>query len=532
MAQQTGTPMGSFQASMENKDTIEGLLTERRNAYAAMASRLGGAVIGVIAVSTFVLWAIFFREYSQLLIYALLLGMAVPTSLLLPMFQRRGQAQAGAALFALSFIVILFVGPIMIPDLLASGIVGFTFLIVIALLILVGRLRILIVMFSMMILLAGIVVTLFWGGQWFTPLPGIMEPLLGVAVAFPSFVVLTLILYNLITGQDSQHRQSLEKNVEIEQRAEFAEAQQAQIERANAEIEAQAAVERQQHGALATLIAQVRYASNNLTAASTEILAASNQQMATATEQNASITQTVAVLEQVRVTMQTMAQQAEVVAKGALTSMDVANEGETVVERAVQGMRTIDSRVEDIAHTILALSERTQQIGEITASVNDIAEQSKLLALNASIEAARAGEEGRGFAVVAAEVRDLAEQSQRATQRIAGILSEIQQQTNTAVMVTEEGSKGAADGVQLVEQAGQVIKQMAEIMQGGTDTLRSISLSADQQRTGIDQLFVAMSAIQQASEESTHSTRQTEQSARELSDLARQMDDLVSHYQD
>ena len=93
------------------------------------------------------------------------------------------------------------------------------------------------------------------------------------------------------------------------------------------------------------------------------------------------------------------------------------------------------------------LSERTQQIGEIIDAVNALADQSKLLALNASIEAARAGEEGKGFAVVAMEVRQLAEQSRGATSRVRDILSEIQDATNMAVMVTEEGSKGAENGM-------------------------------------------------------------------------------------
>ena len=95
----------------------------------------------------------------------------------------------------------------------------------------------------------------------------------------------------------------------------------------------------------------------------------------------------------------------------------------------------------NIAETILALSEQTQQIGDIIATVNDIADQSNLLALNAAIEAARAGEAGKGFAVVAGEVRSLAEQSRQATAQVKEILGDIQKATNTAVMVTEEGTK-------------------------------------------------------------------------------------------
>jgi methyl-accepting chemotaxis protein len=123
----------------------------------------------------------------------------------------------------------------------------------------------------------------------------------------------------------------------------------------------------------------------------------------------------------------------------------------------------------------LSLSERTQQIGEIINTVNAIADQSKLLVLNASIEAARAGEEGRGFAVVAAEVRQLAEQSRRATARVGEILNEIQQATNTAVMVTEEGSKGAEHGMELVNRAGGAILKLAATLEGATQAAVQIA---------------------------------------------------------
>ena len=135
------------------------------------------------------------------------------------------------------------------------------------------------------------------------------------------------------------------------------------------------------------------------------------------------------------------AERAQAVAQAARQSVETSRAGQDAVTNTIEGMARIRRQVEDIAENILALAERTQQIGEIIDTVNSFADQSKLLALNASIEAARAGEEGRGFAVVALEVRQLAEQSQAATARVRDILNEIQQATNTAVMVTEEGQQ-------------------------------------------------------------------------------------------
>jgi methyl-accepting chemotaxis protein len=201
----------------------------------------------------------------------------------------------------------------------------------------------------------------------------------------------------------------------------------------------------------------------------------------------------------------------------------VSRTGQAVVNDAMQGMRTIQEKVENIAQTILLLSERTQQIGEIIMSVSEISEQSKLLALNASIEAARAGEEGKGFAVVAMEVRQLAEQSREATTRVRDILNQIQQATNTAVMVTEEGSKWADTGLGLVEKAGQVIAQLSQTIEAAALTAGQIAASASQQTNGMDQLSVAMSSIKQTTVQTASSTREAERNAHALTDMARQL---------
>jgi len=125
-------------------------------------------------------------------------------------------------------------------------------------------------------------------------------------------------------------------------------------------------------------------------------------------------------------------------------------------------MQDLRGRVETIAEQILALSEQTQQVGEIISSVEDLADQSNLLAVNAAIEAAKAGEQGRGFAVVAQEVRTLAEKSKAATVQVRTMLTDIQRATNAAVLATEQGTRGADEGARLVEQAGITIRQLDE----------------------------------------------------------------------
>ena len=134
--------------------------------------------------------------------------------------------------------------------------------------------------------------------------------------------------------------------------------------------------------------------------------------------------------------------------------------GRKSVESAIEGMQRIREQMESIAESIVQLSEQSQAIGEIIATVNDLAEQSNLLAVNAAIEAAKAGEQGKGFAVVAQEVKSLAEQSKQATAQVRTILGDIQKATSAAVMATEQGSKAVEAGVKQSGEAGESIRQL------------------------------------------------------------------------
>ena len=136
-------------------------------------------------------------------------------------------------------------------------------------------------------------------------------------------------------------------------------------------------------------------------------------------------------------------------------------------------MDEIRQRVEGIADDIVTLSQRTQQIGEITQTVNAIADRSNLLALNASIEAARAGEHGKGFAVVAEEVRRLAEQSKEATAQVEAVLGDIQDAMSAAVHASKEGTKVVEHGLELTGLAGEGIRSL-------TMTIDEASRSAEQ----------------------------------------------------
>jgi methyl-accepting chemotaxis protein len=281
---------------------------------------------------------------------------------------------------------------------------------------------------------------------------------------------------------------------------------------------------------LRQLTDQIHKATDNINNAALNISASTSQQAATVTEQAASVSETTAAVEEVRQTSEQSSERAQAVSEMAGNTMQVAENGLKAVKMSEEGMFSLKEQVRNIAETILALSEQTQQIGDIIASVNDISDQSHLLALNAAMEAARAGEAGRGFAVVAGEVRNLAEQSRQATAQISGILSEIQKAANTAVMVTEQGTKGAEAGVALAQSTGEAIRSMREHTQQVALSAQQIAASSRQQLSGMDQITRAMENINQAAAQTQTGMQQAEEGTRKLNDLAKQLASIVQRY--
>jgi methyl-accepting chemotaxis protein len=282
---------------------------------------------------------------------------------------------------------------------------------------------------------------------------------------------------------------------------------------------------------LQSMIRQIYGTANNLSSAAAEILAATTQQASGANEQSAAISQTTTTVDELKTIAGQSVARAQEVGYASQRTVQVSRTGHKAVRDTIASMVQIKVRVESIAENILALSEQTQQIGEIIATVNDIAAQSNMLALNASVEAARAGEYGKGFAVVAAEVRNLAEQSRQATAQVKGILSDIQKATNTTVMATEEGTKEVEGGTRLAAQAGETIEQLAAVIEEAAQAAMQMVAGGRQQASGVEQIAVAMQNINQATAQSLASTRQAEKAARDLNELARSLAGIVEQYQ-
>ncbi len=282
---------------------------------------------------------------------------------------------------------------------------------------------------------------------------------------------------------------------------------------------------------LAQVAGDIRQASNEMVTTLAEVTSATSAQAAAASQQASAVNETTTTLEEIRATSTQTQEKAGQLGQAADRTRREGQQGQEAVQEAGSGMQRIRERVEDIAKTILALSEQTQQIGEITEVVTGLAQQSKMLALNASIEAAKAGEAGKGFAVVAAEVKELAEQSQQSTSQVQQILQDIRHATDKAVMATEEGTKEVESGLSLVQRTGEVMQALNGVIKDSAMASQQIVAAVRQEAAGIDQVGNAMEQINSATQQLVTATRQTEQANADLGRVAQRLSDGVDNYQ-
>jgi methyl-accepting chemotaxis protein len=253
-----------------------------------------------------------------------------------------------------------------------------------------------------------------------------------------------------------------------------------------------------------------------LSSMSKELAVTIEEQSASMTEQSSALNETAATVQELGVTASQTTDKANLVAQSADKSMDISNRGHDAFNRSVESMFEIRSKVERIAVQILELSSHTQKIGSIINTVDEIAETTNLLALNASIEASKAGESGRGFQVVASEIRKLAEQSKRSVADIAAIISEIQNATNSTVMATEEGTKGVDIGVELINKAGSLMEESIASLEDNLNAAQQILAANKQQTIGIEQITQAITNVNIVIKQVSAGTAQTKEAVRTL----------------
>jgi methyl-accepting chemotaxis protein len=278
------------------------------------------------------------------------------------------------------------------------------------------------------------------------------------------------------------------------------------------------------------LIRQTQESSNRLQQSSNDILSATEQQASGSAEQAASISQTTATMEELASTYRQIAENADQVVSMAEASLGSAESGQTAVMNTLGAMEDIKSRTQSSANKILALGERSQQIGQVLSIINSIADQTKILALNAAIEAARAGEAGKGFSVVAIEIRKLAESVVESTSEISTIMSEIQAAANELVMSTEQELKQVQTGVDLAHTTGDSLDQILEMVEQTTVAAKEISAATQQQKSATDQVVKAMREVASVAQQTAAGSRQVASAAEVLSTMARESSQVGSAF--
>jgi CHASE3 domain sensor protein len=266
---------------------------------------------------------------------------------------------------------------------------------------------------------------------------------------------------------------------------------------------------------------QISGAVHQVQSSSTELQAAANQQASGAKEQATAMNEITTTISELLATSRQIAESAQRVAQIAEQTASGARAGDITVERAHESISAIRRQVDSIVGHMLELGRKSQQIGAVLEIVSELAEQTNILAINATIEAAGAGDAGRRFAVVADEIRKLADRVTGSTKEIRGLIEDVRSAVNTTVMATETGSKAVDAGSKQFGDVAAAFKQIGGLVQTTTEAAREIELSTKQQSTAVEQVNLAIANVAQATRETEASAEQTMNTVSQLTAMSR-----------
>jgi methyl-accepting chemotaxis protein len=289
--------------------------------------------------------------------------------------------------------------------------------------------------------------------------------------------------------------------------------------------------------AFRTMTENLRNTISKVSDTSDQVAAASNQlnvnseQIATGAEEVAAQSATVATAgEEMAATSGDIAQNCQKAAEGAQRASQTASNGAEIVERTVAVMGLVATKVQESAKTVESLGARSDQIGAIIGTIEDIADQTNLLALNAAIEAARAGEQGRGFAVVADEVRALAERTTRATKEIGEMIKAIQRETKDAVIAMELGVHQVETGTEEAAKSGQALQDILEQVNDVAMQVNQIATAAEEQTATTSEISSNMHQITEVVQQTSQGAQESATAAAQLSGNADELQRLVRQF--
>ncbi|ULA63086.1 MAG: hypothetical protein LZF86_100084 [Nitrospira sp.] len=281
---------------------------------------------------------------------------------------------------------------------------------------------------------------------------------------------------------------------------------------------------------LQAMIGKVAHVTDKVASASVE-LSATAEEISKGTDSLTSrASQTAAAVEEMNATVSQVAQNSGKAATLAQETVKTAKDGGSVVSDTISGMQQLSDAVSSSATIISELGKSSDQIGEIVRVIEDIADQTNLLALNAAIEAARAGEQGRGFAVVADEVRKLAERTTKATKEIGDMIRQIQQDTRGAVESMQEGTVKVTSGVDLVNRTGEALARIVEMVSESADMIRQIAVASEEQSVATQQIANDIENVAKVTKESASGANESAKASHDLSQLATELQGIVGSF--
>ncbi|QQS37617.1 MAG: HAMP domain-containing protein [Ignavibacteriales bacterium] len=281
---------------------------------------------------------------------------------------------------------------------------------------------------------------------------------------------------------------------------------------------------------LSELINQVAQAVQATASAANQISSSSEEMAAGAQQQSSQAAEVASAIEEMTKTIYETTKNTVSASDASKHAGQVADEGGEIVKLTIDGMNKIADVVRKSAVTVQALGKNSDQIGEIIQVIDDIADQTNLLALNAAIEAARAGEQGRGFAVVADEVRKLAERTTKATKEIASMIKNIQQDTFDAVDSMQKGTDEVESGKALAEKAGSSLEQIINGAGKVVDIVTQVAAASEEQSSAAEQISKNIESINHVTQESAQGIQQIASAEEDLNRLTNTLEDLISRF--